>query len=110
MCREKDCEIKKLKVELRLTKLQGRTTKQKMRSNFQWDGEDANLAKKVSDWVKTYLFPCYKFLQQGWMYFSMKMDSLSAFIERKMQSSITSLSNYRDLWDDRVIDISDNSE
>ena len=38
MCREKDCKIKKLKVELKLSKLQGRYTKQKMRSDFQWDG------------------------------------------------------------------------
>jgi hypothetical protein len=61
MCREKDREIKRLKVELRLLKLQGRNTKQKMRLDFQWDGEDANLANKVSDWVKTCLFPRYKF-------------------------------------------------
>ncbi len=38
MCREKDHEIKKLKVILKLLKLQGRNTKQKMRLVFQWDG------------------------------------------------------------------------
>ena len=65
MCREKDCEIKKLKVILKLSKLQGRNTKQKMRSDFQWDGEDANLADKVSDWVKTYLSPRYKVFKKG---------------------------------------------
>jgi hypothetical protein len=61
MCREKDCKIKRLKVELRLSKSQGRNTKQKMRLDFQWDGEDANLADKVSNWVKTCLFPRCKF-------------------------------------------------
>jgi hypothetical protein len=102
MCREKDREIKKLKVELKLSKLQGRYTKHKMRLDFQWDGEDANLANKVSDWVKTYLFPCYKFLNRGWMEFSTNSDSLSAFVKRKMKSSIPSSSDYRDLWE-RVI-------
>ncbi len=47
----------KCKVESRLSKLQGRNTKQKLRLDFQWDGDDANLADKVLDWVKTYLFP-----------------------------------------------------
>ena len=62
MCKEKERVIKKLKVELKLSKSPGRNTKQKIRSDYQWDGEDANFAGKVSDWVKTYLFPCYKFL------------------------------------------------
>ena len=102
MCKEKERVIKKLKVELKLSKSPGRNTKQKIRSDYQWDGEDANLADKVSDWVKTYLFPCYKFLKRGWMEFSNKSDSLSAFVERKMESSIPSTSDYRDLWE-RVI-------
>ncbi len=60
------------------------------------------MADKVSDWVKTYLFPRYKILKRGWMEFSNKSDSLSAFVERKMESSIPSTSDYRDLWE-RVI-------
>ena len=59
--KEKECVIKKLKVELKLSKSPGRNTKQKIRTDYQWDGEDANLANKVSDWVKTYFFPRYKF-------------------------------------------------
>jgi hypothetical protein len=88
MCKETERMIKKLKVELKLLKSPGRKTKQKIRSDYQWEGEDANLADKVSDWVKTYLFPRYKFLKRGWMEFSNKLDSLSAFVERKMESSI----------------------
>jgi hypothetical protein len=99
MCREKDRKIKKLKVELKLLKSQGRNTKQKMRLDFQWDGEDANLANKVLDWVKTYLFPRYKFLNRGWIEFSTNLDSLFAFVKRKMKSSIPSSSDYRDLWE-----------
>jgi hypothetical protein len=99
MCKEKKRVIKKLKVELKLSKSPGRNTKQKIRSDYQWDGEDANLANKLLDWVKTYLFPCYKFLKRGWMEFSNKLESLSAFVERKMESSIPSTSDYRDLWE-----------
>jgi hypothetical protein len=65
MCKEKERSIKKLKVELKLSKSPGRNAKQKSRTDYQWDGEDANLADKVSDWVKTYLFPRYKFLKRG---------------------------------------------
>ena len=102
LCAERGREIKKLKVELLLAKSNGRTTKKKMRSDYQWNGEDAILADKVSEWVKNYLFPRYKFLKKGWMEFSRKSDSLSEFAVRKMESSISSSSEYRDLWD-RVI-------
>jgi hypothetical protein len=51
---------------------------------------------------KNYLFPRYKFLKKGWMEFSRKSDSLSEFAVRKMESSISSSSEYRDLWE-RVI-------
>jgi hypothetical protein len=102
MCQEKERVIKKLKVELKLSKSPGRNTKQKIRLDYQWDREDANLADKVLDWVKTYLFPRCKFLKRGWMEFSKKWDSLSAFVKRKMESSIPSTSDYRDLWE-RVI-------
>ncbi len=65
MCKEKERVIKKLKVELKLSKSPGRNTKQKIRTDYQWDGEDANLADKVSDWVKTYLSPRYKVFKKG---------------------------------------------
>jgi hypothetical protein len=56
-CEEGEHQIKKLKVELDLMKSKGRKTKQKIRSDFCWDGEEANLADKISNWVKTFLFP-----------------------------------------------------
>jgi hypothetical protein len=57
LCEYSECEIKTLKLEITKLKSQGRTTKQKLREYYQWDGVDAILADKVSDWVKTYLFP-----------------------------------------------------
>jgi hypothetical protein len=75
-CKEGERQIKKLKVELKLMKSKGRNTKQKIRSDFRWDGEEANLADKISNWVKTFLFPRYKFLKSGWMHYSDDEDSL----------------------------------
>ena len=57
LCEYREREIKKLKLEITKLKSQGRTTKQKLREDYQWDGDDAILADKVSDWVKTYFFP-----------------------------------------------------
>ncbi len=48
-----------------LMKSKGRNMKQKIRSDFRCDGEEANLADKISNWVKTFLFPQYKFLKSG---------------------------------------------
>jgi hypothetical protein len=56
-CEEGERQIKKLKVELNLMKSKERNTKQKIRSEFCWDREEANLADKMSNWVKTFLFP-----------------------------------------------------
>jgi hypothetical protein len=96
-CEEDDRQVKKLKVELNLMKSKGRNTKQKIRSDFCWDGEEANLADKISNWVKTFLFPRYKFLKSGWMHYSDDQVSLSAFVLRKNQPSIPSSGDYEDL-------------
>ncbi len=76
-CKEGDHQIKKLKVELNLMKSKGRNTKQKIRLDFRWDGEEANLADKISNWVKTFLFPRYKFLKSGWMHYLIIPSSTS---------------------------------
>ncbi len=102
LCEYREREIKKLKLEITKLKSKGRTMKQKLREDYQWGGDDAILADKVSDWVKTYLFPRYKFLKKRWMDYSEKDDSLSRFFRRKNTSSIPMLSDYSDLWD-RVI-------
>ena len=56
LCEKREREIKKLKLEIMKLKSQGCTTKQKMREEFQWDGDDAILADKVSEWVKIICF------------------------------------------------------
>ena len=59
--------VKSLQSEIRELKLSERKTKRQLRIDYDWDGENANLSDKVSNWVKTYLFPRYKFLKDGWM-------------------------------------------
>ena len=82
LCEKREHERRRLKLEITKLKSHGHTTKQKMREDYQWDGEDAILAEKVLDWVKNYLFPHYKFLKKGWMDFLEKVDSLSSFVKQ----------------------------
>ena len=101
-CHKGENKIKKLTLELHLLKSKGRNTKQKIRSDFRWDGEDANLADKMTHWVKTFLFPRYKFLRNGWMVYSDNEVSLSSFVWKHNHKSIPPDADYEDLWE-RVI-------
>ena len=62
-----------------------RQTKCQIRIDYQWDEEEANFADLVSNWFKTYLFPCYKFLKDGWMNDIIDSESFSSFVQRKVQ-------------------------
>ena len=73
-----------------------RQTKRQIRNDNDWDGEDANLSDKVSYWVKSYLFPQYKFLKDGWMQYSEDKTSLSSFVLRKLKTE--NVDDYMDLW------------
>ena len=73
-----------------------------VRSGFHWDGEDANLADKITYWIQTYLVPRYKFLKNGWMVFLEDEESLSAFVLRHNHKSIPCDADYKALWE-RVI-------
>jgi hypothetical protein len=56
-CIENERIIKRLKMELRLSKSNARQTKCQIRIDYNWDGKEANLADLVSSFVKEYLFP-----------------------------------------------------
>ena len=60
-------KVRTLEDQIRTLKHSDRQTKRQVRIDYAWDGEDANLSDKVSNWVKVYLFPRYKFLKDGWM-------------------------------------------
>ena len=93
--------VKALQCEIRLLKSSNaRKTKRQLRVDYDWDGENANLSDKVSNWVKTYLFPRYKFLKDGWMAYDNEHDSLLSFVQRKM--NMEEEDDFQGLWE-RVI-------
>ena len=100
-CQLLESTVKSLQSEIRVLKLSAeRKTKRQLRIDYDWDGENANLSDKVSNWVKTYLFPRYKFLKDGWMAYEDGYDSLSSFVQRKM--NMEGEDDFKGLWE-RVI-------
>jgi hypothetical protein len=67
--------IKRLKMELRLSKSHARQTKHQIRIDYDWDDEEADFADSVLSFVKEYLFPCFKFLKDGWMEYDKGQES-----------------------------------
>jgi hypothetical protein len=84
-CVEYERVIKRLKMELRLSKSHARQTKCKIRIDYDWDGKEANFADLVSTFVKEYLFPRNKFLKDGWMKYDKGHNSLSTFVQGKVK-------------------------
>jgi hypothetical protein len=60
-CIENERLIKRLMMELRLSKSTVKQTKRQIRNNYNWDGEEANFADSVSNFAKEYLFPHLSF-------------------------------------------------
>jgi hypothetical protein len=84
-CIENKRIIKKLKMELRLSKSHVRQTKRQIRIDYSWDGKEANFADSVSSFVKKYLFPRFKFLKERWMEYDKGQDSCSTFVQGKVK-------------------------
>jgi hypothetical protein len=99
-CVENERLIKRLKMELRLSKSTARQTKHQIRNDYNWDGEEANFADSVSSFAMEYLFPRFKFLKDGWMDYDKGQDSFSTFAQGKVQ--IPEGVEYKDQWE-RVI-------
>jgi hypothetical protein len=58
---------KKMKAELKASKKSNsKSTNGDIWNANEWTGEEANLADKVMESCKDFLFPCYKFLKDGW--------------------------------------------
>jgi hypothetical protein len=84
-CIDNERLIKKLNMELRLSKSTARQTKHQIKNDYNWDGKEANFADSVSNFVKEYLFPRFKFLKDRWMNYDKGQDSVSTFVEGKVQ-------------------------
>ncbi len=87
-------------MELRLSKSHEKQTKCQIRMDYDWDGKEANFAASVLSFVKEYLFPCFKFLKDGWMVYDKGQDSFLTFVQGKVQ--IPERGEYKDQWE-RII-------
>jgi hypothetical protein len=99
-CAENKRIIKRLKMELRLSKSHARQTKCQIRIDYDWDGKEAIFADLVLSFVKEYLFPHVKFLKDGWMEYDKEQDSFLTFVQGKVK--IPEGAEYKDQWE-RVI-------
>jgi hypothetical protein len=99
-CVENERLIKRLKMELKLSKSTVRQTKRQIRIDYNWDGKEANFSDSVLSFVKEYVFPSFKFLKDGWMVYDEGQDSSSTFVQGKIQ--IPEGAEYKDQWE-RVI-------
>ena len=99
-CKKYQRTIRSLQAALKVATSRERQMKRQIRIDYQWDGDDANFADTVSNWVKTYLFPRYKFLKDGWINYSDDPQSLSSFVKRKVQ--LAEGADFQEQWE-RVI-------
>jgi hypothetical protein len=60
-CIEYERIIKRLKMELKLSKSHARQTNCQLKIDYNWDGKETNFADSVSSFVKEYLFPRFVF-------------------------------------------------
>ncbi len=69
-----------------------RSSKRGIRDSNGWTGDEAILANKVTEFSRDYMFPCYKFLKEGWQdYDPTNKKSLSYFAGRKMTDTYRSM-------------------
>jgi hypothetical protein len=79
-------EIKNYKKKVRCS------SKGDIRDSNGWMGDEAILADKVPKFSRDYMFPCYKFLKEGWQdYDPMNKKSWSYFVGRKMADTYRSM-------------------
>jgi hypothetical protein len=91
--KELEAVNKKLKEELKNYKKRvRRSSKGDIKDSNGWTGNEAILANKVTKFSRDYMFPCYKFLKEGWQdYDPTNKKSLSYFVRRKMADKYRSM-------------------
>jgi hypothetical protein len=83
---------KKLKAELKASKKSNsKSTKEVIRNANDWTGEEANLADKVMEFCKDFLFPCYKFLKDGRKCYKPEMIRASAILSGRIWQTHTKI-------------------
>jgi hypothetical protein len=62
-----------------------------------WTGEETNYADSITQFCKTFLFPRYKFLKEGWNEYDQNRSSLSLLVKQNVATPEGA--NYETLWE-----------
>ncbi len=97
---------KKLKAEtIASKKSNSRSTKGDIWNANDWTGEEANLADKVMKFCTEFMFPCYKFLKDGWQSYNSENDkSFCYFVGKNISNTYKNMriattgSMFEDEW------------
>ena len=91
--------IKDLKLKLANKQEMGRRSLKLVRMDHDWDAAETLFADVVSEYVKVFLFPQYKFLKPGWEEYQPDTeDSLPSFVERCL-SDRQPKSDKKEMWE-----------
>jgi hypothetical protein len=98
---------KKLRAELKASKKSNsHSTKGDFWNANNWTGEEANLANKITEFCKDYLFPHYKFLKDGWQTYNPENDKSFCYFVGKNTANmyknvriVTTGMQFEDEWD-----------
>jgi hypothetical protein len=84
--RQLEANNKQLKVKLKFSKKKyKRLSKEDIRIYNEWTFDKANLANKINNFSRDVMFPCYKFLKEGWQDYELSnKKSLSHLVGQKM--------------------------
>ncbi len=98
---------KKPKTELKVSKKSNsHSIKGDIQNANNRTGEKANLANKITEFCKDYLFPCYKFLKDGWQTYNPENNmSFCCFVGKNMANTYKNMriemtgTQFEDEWD-----------
>ncbi len=89
-----------------------RLSKEDIINYNEWSFDKANLANKINNFSRDFMFPHYKFLKEGWQdYKPSNKKSLSYFVGRKMAHTyqnmriLTSGREFKDQWEREYVPV-----
>ncbi len=94
-------QIIDLQEKLEKSKIIWNQSKKQVKIFQNWTGEETNYANSVTQFCKTFLFPRYKFLKDGWHEYDQNKISLSLLVKQNLATPEGA--NYETLWE-RVVD------
>ncbi len=95
--KEQRKQIEYLQNKLAKAKTVQRQTQKQVQMEQHWTGEETNYANSITKFCKTFLFPRYKFLKEGWHEYDLnRSDSLLSLVKQKV--AILERADYEGLW------------